>query len=403
MSNTIKVIGIGDDGREGLSPLCQKWIEESERLAGGERQLAFFPDYQGEKFVIKDGIRQLFAELEREEKKTVVLASGDPLFYGIGPALAKRFPVEIYPSFSSVQLAFARIGESWHDAYITSVHGRPLKGLAQKIDGRSKIALLTDKENTPGKIAAYLLSFGMTEYRMFVGENLGGQNERTGWYKLEEASRLEFSTLNIVVLKKTCPSPEWPTGIPDHEFAQRKPEKGLITKREIRVLVLAALGLKKDSVVWDIGTCTGSVAIEAARIAKEGKVYAIEKNADDLENCRKNMVKFRTDFFLMHGQAPEGLESFEDPDAVFVGGSSHELEAILDVCASRLKKGGRIVVNAVTIEKLSDAVRFLKERGFGVNITLAQISQSKPILQLTRFAAYNPVYIITGQREGEEK
>lgn len=403
MKKTIKLIGIGDEGKESLPALYQSWIEESERLVGGERQLSFFPNYQGEKVTVKGGIQKLLEQLEREEKETVVLASGDPLFYGIGPILAKNFTIEIYPHFSSIQLAFAKIGEAWHDAYITSVHGRSIQGLAQRIDGHSKIVLLTDKENNPAKIAEYLLLFAMTEYRLFVGENLGGKNERTGWYELEKAVHLEFSPLNVVILKRMAPSPIWTVGIEDKEFSQRKPEKGLITKREVRILSLAALGLQKDSTVWDIGTCTGSIAIEAARIAREGMVFAIEKNAGDLENCRRNMRKFRTDFSLVHGKAPDGLDSFPDPDAVFIGGTSDELEAILDVCSSRLTRGGRVVINAVTIEKLTDTVTYLKERGFSVNITLAQISNSKPILHLTRFEAYNPIYIITGQREEETK
>ncbi|MCK9906198.1 precorrin-6y C5,15-methyltransferase (decarboxylating) subunit CbiE, partial [Frankia sp. Cpl3] len=137
----------------------------------------------------------------------------DPLFYGIGGYLAKKLPVDIYPNLSSLQLAFTRIGESWQDAYVTSVHGRSLTGLAQRIDGREKAALLTDEENSPQRIAQYLLSYGMTEYAAFVAENLGGTNERTGWYRLEEMADGIFSPLNIVILKKQADGPQWPLGI----------------------------------------------------------------------------------------------------------------------------------------------------------------------------------------------
>ncbi|MCK9906307.1 precorrin-6Y C5,15-methyltransferase (decarboxylating) subunit CbiT, partial [Frankia sp. Cpl3] len=130
----------------------------------------------------------------------------------------------------------------------------------------------------------------------------------------------------------------------------RKPDKGLITKKEIRVLSLAQLQLKSDSIVWDIGTCTGAVAIEAAKIARDGQVYAIEKNADDLENCKENMQKFRTDFSIVHGKAPDGLDQFADPDAIFIGGSGGEMQELLHICCSRLKPNGRIVLNAATIE-----------------------------------------------------
>jgi precorrin-6B C5,15-methyltransferase / cobalt-precorrin-6B C5,C15-methyltransferase len=402
MDKRIKIIGIGDDGKESLLPAYRQWIDESERLVGGERQLAFFSHYEGEKVVIKGGLTELADLLNNSSKKTVVLASGDPLFYGIGGYLAKKCKVEIYPYVSSVQLAFSRMGESWQDAVVLSLHGRSIKGLAQKIDGRDKIALLTDEQNTPQSIAKYLLLFGMTEYRAFVAENLGGDKERCRDVELQELADLECSPLNVVILKRTAPSPVWPLGIEDEAFAQRKPDKGLITKKEVRVLSIAALGLKPNSVVWDIGTCTGSIAIEAARICRDGHVYAIEKNEDDLNNCLENMRKFRTDFTAVHGKAPQGLEQFADPDAVFMGGTGGELQELIRLCCTRLKPGGRIVINAVTIENLYEAHQAFQAQGFAVDISMVQASRSKPILKMTRFEALNPVYIITAQQGAEQ-
>ena len=395
MTKAIKVIGIGDDGQQSLLPLYRRWIEECELLVGGERHLSFFPGFPGEKRVLAGGLSALVEELRQEERNTVILASGDPLFYGIGGLLAKKLDVEIYPHLSSIQLAFARMGEAWQDAAFASVHGRSIKGLAQRIDGKEKVALLTDRENNPAAIARYLLSFGMLEYDAFVAENLGGEHERTGWYSLEEMADGQFSELNVVILKQRRPGPVWPLGIADEEFAQRKPDKGLITKKEVRLLSLAQLQLHAKSIVWDIGTCTGSVAIEAARIAREGEVYAVEKNADDLENCRRNMAKFRTDLTVVHARAPEGLDAFPDPDAVFVGGSGGELRELLHLCCTRLRPNGRIVVNAATIETLYEAMQAFAEEGFATSVTQAQLSRSKPILSLTRFEALNPVSIIT--------
>jgi len=400
--NHIKLIGIGDEGKRSLLPIYEKWIMESEVLVGGERQLAFFPEYEGEKVLIKGGLTKLAERLKEEKRPTVILASGDPLFYGIGSYLSKKVKLEVYPYLSSIQLAFARMGESWNGAYMASVHGRSMKGLAQKLDGREKIAILTDEKNTPAAIADYLLFYGMTEYQAFVAENLGGSNERCRWFELEEMKEAAFSPLNVVILKKVKEGPSWPIGIPDSEFAQRKPEKGLLTKKEVRVLSLMALNLKKDSVVWDIGTCTGSVAIEAARIAREGEVYAIEKNEGDLENFQMNIKKFRTDITAICGKAPEGLDAFPDPDAVFIGGTAGGMADILDICCERLKDNGTVVLNAVTIENLYEAVEGFKRRGFETDITLAQISRSKPILQLTRFDALNPIYIIAASRKKGE-
>jgi precorrin-6Y C5,15-methyltransferase (decarboxylating) len=399
MKVKIKVIGIGDEGRQSLLPIYEQWIYECEVLVGGERQLAFFPNYTGEKKLIKGGLSELVSDLQHETKKIVVLASGDPLFYGIGSFLAKQLDVEIYPYLSSIQLAFARMNERWQDAYVTSVHGRSIKGLAQRINGYEKIALLTDAKNTPSEIARYLLTYEMNEYRAFVAENLGGESERCGFYDLEKMERTEFSPLNVVILQKKAEIKSWSFGIEDDEFHQRKPEKGLLTKKEVRTLSLMELNLKKNSTVWDIGTCTGSISIEACLIAREGQVFAIEKNEHDLENCRLNQRKFRTDFTAIQGKAPDKLDTFPDPDAIFIGGTAGSMDDILSTCCSRLKKGGRIVLNAVTIENLMQAVEGFKNNGFETKITLAQISRSKPILNLTRFDALNPIYIITAKHQ----
>ncbi|HHW37375.1 MAG TPA: precorrin-6y C5,15-methyltransferase (decarboxylating) subunit CbiE [Bacillales bacterium] len=399
MTSLIKIIGIGDNGKDSLLPIYEEIIYDSELLIGGERQLAFFSDYYGEKSIIKNGLTKLVNQLKEETRKTVILASGDPLFYGIGSYLASKMNVEIYPYLSSIQLAFAKMGERWQDAKFISIHGRSMKGLAQKIDGEEKVALLTDEENSPAKIAEYLLHYGMTEYSAFVAEHLGGEKERCRHLTLEEMANEQFLPLNVVILKRMSEGPRWSFGIDDHEFYQRKPDKGLITKKEIRTLSLSALKLKKTSVMWDIGTCTGSVAIEAARIANEGEVYAIEKNEHDIVNCYENMKKFRTDFTVVHKKAPEGLAEFPNPDAIFIGGTAGNIDKILDICCSQLKPNGRIVLNAATIENLMQAVQAFKKNQFQVEITLAQVSKSKPILDLTRFEALNPIYIITASKD----
>ncbi|SFE51446.1 precorrin-6y C5,15-methyltransferase (decarboxylating) subunit CbiE [Alteribacillus iranensis] len=399
---TIKVIGIGEDGGEALHPTYREWIMNSSRLAGGHRQLAFFPEYKGEKVVLEGGLRKTIDAWREDEKDTVVLASGDPLFYGIGAYLAKKLPeVHIYPSMSSIQLAFAKIKESWHDASFVSVHGRSLKGLAQRIDGKKKVCLLTDKENTPAVIARYLDRFGMDEYRMCIAEVLGGEKEKVTWLSLPEAFEYEADPLNVVILKTEHRRKKQPLGYPDHMFMQRKPDKGLITKKEVRVLSLAALQLQKDSTVWDIGTCTGSVAIEAAHMASEGEVYAIEKNADDVEFARENSYKLRADLNLYHGKAPEYLDEWPDPDAIFLGGTGGNIRELLTICVNRLRLGGRIVLNAATIETLHEAMSLFKQLDCEVEITMSHLARSKPILHMTRFEGLNPVYIMTASKKEE--
>ena len=402
MDERIWVIGLGDDGRRGLTTDLMQRIEEAQLLVGGERHLAFFPEFKGRKLLWKSPFAQVVAEIAkaRVDERVVVLASGDPLFYGVGTYLIKSFGAErvvVCPHLSSVQLAFARAGESWQDARILSLHGRAMAGLAQKIDGTAKVALLTDAVNTPGAIAQYLLAYGMEEYEAFVAENLGGSDERTGWYRLVDMVNVVFSPLNVVLLRQTAPRLRYPLGILDEEFAQRKPDRGLITKREIRVLSLAELQLSSGDVLWDIGACTGSVSIEAILQTPDLRVFAIEKNPADLVNLRANQVKFRTDFVAVEGKAPQMLDEFPDPNAVFIGGSGGELVELLELCVARLRPGGRIVVNAATLETVYHAYETMKRLGLQVSLQLVQTARSKPILNLTRFEGMNPVYLVTGR------
>ncbi|GMA48765.1 hypothetical protein GCM10025857_01220 [Alicyclobacillus contaminans] len=275
-----------------------------------------------------------------EACSVAVLASGDPLFYGIGSTLIRalgRDRVEVWPALSSVQLAFARAGEAWQQARLLSVHGRPLTGLAQRVHGAKSVALLTDGIHTPNAIAKYLLHFEMTEYDMFVAERLGSPEETCAWYSLAEAADAVFDPLNVVILSRRADAsaPSFHLGVDDAKFAQRKPDRGLITKREVRIVSLSELRLRAGDVLWDIGACTGSVGIEAILQQPEVEVYAVEKNAEDLENLRVNQITFRTDFVAVHAKAPAGLDQFPDPDAVFIGGSGGELRN----CSTCVQRG----------------------------------------------------------------
>lgn len=395
------MIGIGDNGAASLLPQYVEWIDQCEVLVGGERHLEFFPNFAGEKKVIKGGLTKLVEELQQETRNVVVLVSGDPLFYGLGGVLAKKLPLEIYPYASSVQLAFTKMQESWQDAYLCSLHGRSIKGFAQKIDGRKKVAILTDETNSPNAIARYLKEFGMNEYTAFVAENLQGAEERCRHLTLDEMEQATFSPLNVVILKQQYPVERASIGIDDDKFIQRKPDKGLITKKEIRTLCLQALQLKETSIAWDIGTCTGSVAIEMTKIAREGEVYAIEKNEADLENCLQNQRLHRTEFTAVLGKAPERLAQFPDPNAIFIGGNGGNMEQLLTICVKRLKPNGRIVMNIATIENLAQAMQYFKMLNCDVSVLQAQISKSKPILNLTRFEPLNPIFIVTAQKGNE--
>ncbi|MFX0560446.1 precorrin-6y C5,15-methyltransferase (decarboxylating) subunit CbiE [Tepidibacillus infernus] len=399
----MKIIGIGDDGENGIFPHYRKWIAEADILVGGERQLSYFPDFQKEKWILRGDLPFILHRLKEKaiNKKVVVLASGDPLFYGIGRLFLDIIGYEnlsIYPHLSSVQLAFARLGDSWQDSYIESLHGRSLTGLAQRIDGKAKIALLTDAVHSPTMIAQYLLIYGFDEYEMFIGEHLGGKNEKIYLLSLEEAGDQTFAPLNIVIMRKRKEIPavqSWNLGIEDEEFYQKKPKKGLITKKEIRVLSLVEMKLRSGDILWDIGAGSGSVSIEASKYQPDTEVYAIEKDIENIDFIKKNMKKFRTDFTVIHGEAPDCLNDLPDPDVIFVGGSNGRLEEILQLGCHRLKQNGRVIVNAITMETLIETLHFFENRGCSPKITLVQIARSKPIASKTGFESLNPIYIVT--------
>ncbi|MGH8521917.1 MAG: precorrin-6y C5,15-methyltransferase (decarboxylating) subunit CbiE, partial [Gammaproteobacteria bacterium] len=211
MRRAVTLVGIGDDGCAGLTSRAMNAITKAQVLAGGERQLAFFPDFQGERVVFKDS---LGAAIERiaslaEDHNVCILASGDPLFYGIGGLVIKKLGaehVEVIPQPSSMQLAFARAGLTWDDAAFISLHGRPLFGLATRLKRLSKAGIFTDPDATPGRIAAHLIAHGETGWQAWLCEDLGGPEERVRGFSIAELAEVtDAAPLNVLVLVRTDP------------------------------------------------------------------------------------------------------------------------------------------------------------------------------------------------------
>lgn len=417
----IHVIGVGAEGWASLTPPAREIISHADLVIGSERLLKLLPKNAPERLVISSGLDVLeHIEAAIGRRRIVVLASGDPGFFGIAKLLAGRLGkerVEIVPNVSSVQLAFARIKESWEDAAFISVHGRTLKGLAAVVGRSPKVAILTDDTNTPAAVARALLANGVEGYRAYLCENLGRPDERVQDIDLKDLAHVTASSLSVLVLLRENDSKAgaamegegaeqcqgcgvWPLGIPDEEFYQRRPYRGQITKVEVRVVSLAKLGLAEGSVVWDVGSGSGSVAIEAAMIARRGQVYAIERNAENVEFIQRNLAKFGVNnVTVIHGSAPDALTGLPAPDAVFVGGSGGQLPAIVDVIERRLRAGGQVVVNAATLETAWIAMAAMRQKGFAVEATLMQVSRSKELSGLTHFEALDPVFIIAGRRK----
>jgi precorrin-6Y C5,15-methyltransferase (decarboxylating) len=421
----VVVIGIGHDGPAGLSPEALDHIARAEVLAGGVRHLAFFPDWSGEKVVFDTNIPSRIAYLQKcaPGRKTVVLASGDPLFYGIGRLLLEAFPREqllFLPHVSSVQLAFARIKEMWDDACIVSLHGRPLQSLAPALHHREhKIAVFTDARNTPAAIGAFLCESGCAEDYpdVWVCESLGGPDERVTRWAPGELKGETFSPLNIVILQRgpdtrqslassAFPGRAWEReellpllGIPSEMLRHRTQRGDLITRREIRLLSLCYLELHPDDVLWDVGAGSGSVSIEAARLGPKIEIFAVEKDEEAYRNLTENVRTLDTrGVHPVAGTAPDVFVQLPDPNAVFVGGSGGKLEAILAAALERLKPGGRLVVNCITLDNLARGWSWLRDHAAQPQVTSVQLAHSRPLGDLYSLEPDRPLFILQARK-----
>ena len=399
----ITLIGIGDDGCASLTSRAVNAVMCAGVLVGGERHLEFFPQFQGQKLALKGGVTSVLDRVVElaEEQQVCVLASGDPLFFGIGSQVITRLGiehVEVLPQPSSMQWAFAKAGLKWDDAAFLSLHGRSSEGFLTRLKGHAKIAIFTDNTNSPTVLAQRMVEHGETDWEAWVCENLGGPNERVHRFGVcDLARRQDIGPLNVLLLVRTDPSWRMPCPIPflhEDQFAKRKPKQGLITKREVRLLSLAAMGIRPDSVVWDIGAGSGSVSIEAALLAPRGMVYAIEVDPEGVQICCENLLAHAVDNVrVIAGRAPMALTELEAPDAVFIGGSKGSMEEIIDLVMNRLKPGGRLVVNAITLENVAETYQAFRQRGLVPDVTLLQVSRAEPLAHYLRYEALNPIHI----------
>ncbi|MFN4324495.1 MAG: precorrin-6y C5,15-methyltransferase (decarboxylating) subunit CbiE [Azonexus sp.] len=417
------LLGILDDGWAGLSETARHRLAAANLVIGAGRTLDLIRPQlaTGTELRAMDGqlarVPGWIAAAREAGRRVVALATGDPLCHGIATWLTGQpgaDGLEIIPAVSTLQLAFARFQTAWQDIAIATCHtadagewfvGAPpthgLYPLMRTIARHPRVALFTSPENTPARLARALILAGYgQEARLSVACRLLLPDE-TLYRNLSpaEAASIDFPQPNVVLVER--PHRSAPAfGLEDGEYCQRAPEKGLITKQEARALSLAKLRLKADAIVWDIGAGSGSVGLEAARLAPEGHVWAIEKNAGDAENARANAARFRVgNYTLVEGKAPQHLDAWPDPDAVFIGGSGGELAALIHLILHRLKPGGRLVMNFVTLENLATATGALQTGGADWEVVQLQASRSQPILDMHRMAAQNPVWIVTASKE----
>ena len=418
-----RVLGVLDDGVASLSQAALAHLAQAQLVIGGSRTLELLAEHIAPQAQQRDltGAMSQVPEWIRaaldDGLRVVVLATGDPLCHGIAAYLASRLcveAIEVLPNVSTLQLACARLCLPWQDMRFVSVHSRDagewvagsppshgLYGLLRDLRQHDRLAVLTSPANSPDRIARMLVTEGLDkDWEMAVAERLCQPQERVvSGFSIEAATQMTFAELNVVLLwRSTLRESPVLFGLPDASFAQRHPEKGLITKNEVRAVSLARLQLRQNSVVWDIGAGSGSVGLEAARLCAQGHVYAIEKNADDCVNVLHNRRALGiSNHSLVHGKAPEGLADWADPDAVFIGGSGGELAALIGLVMQRLRPGGWLVMNFVTLENMATAVETVKTLAANWDVLQLQSSRSQPILHMHRMAAENPVWIVCAQ------
>ncbi len=425
MTEPCRIIGVLDNGVDGMTPQALSYLQQADLVIGGTRTLELFADQLTEGTQTRDLTGRLsevpdwVLGAQSQGRRVVILATGDPLCHGIAGFLQAKLCIEacdVLPNVSTVQLACARLGLPWQDMKIISVHHHdtgewhsgagPEHGLypvLRSVQQHDRFGIFTSPDNTPDRIARMLVTEGLAEeFQLAVAERLLQEDERVvDDCSIAEAAQRQFADPNILLLWRSAPRPHDALfGLADDRYRQRQPDKGLITKREVRAVSLARLQLCPDRVVWDIGAGSGAVGLEAARLCAGGHVYAIEKNADDVTIAAENRRRLGVhNYTLVHGKAPRGLEAWPDPDAVFIGGSGGELTDLIPLCLRRLSKDGTLVMNFVTFENLASAIAILNETGAAWDLTQIQLSRSQPLLNLHRLAAENPVWIVCARGE----
>jgi len=403
----ITIVGVGDDGSPGLSQQATEVIARASKLFGSASLLERFADSKVDKQPLGPDLERLATELDSAPEGSVVLASGDPLFYGTARFLCERLGKETFqviPHVSSMQLAFARVKESWDEAYLTNVASQPLDRILEKIRIAEKVGLFTSQDVPPSRVAELLIAKGIYYFTAYVCENLGAPDERVTKCELKDLVFQKFAPLNVLVLLRHNGTPDQQVltknrrlfGNPDEFFKQSRPKRGLLTTSEVRSIALSELSLRPNAIVWDIGAGSGSVAIEAAQIAYQGKVYAIEMDAEDYGLMLENAKHFGVENLVgVLGEAPKAWDNLPDPHAIFVGGTGRAVTSIVQACWPRLQSAGNLVVNFMSIENVSELQQYIiRELGLEPQLSMIQISKGTYQLEKHRFETANPSFLM---------
>ena len=398
----VVVVGLGADGWGGLPPASRAEVERAEVLVGSARQLGLVPpSVTAQRLAwpspMSAALPGLFDELAG--RAVVVLASGDPMLSGIGTTLVRVLGadrVRVLPAPSSVSLACARLGWAVEDSAVVTVVGRPLELLAPHLAPGRRIVVLGSDGRTPAAIASLLAAGGYGASRLTALAQLGGPAERSftgtaaGWPHAD-TDPLVVTAVEVVADVGTIPLPTVP-GLPDEAFE----DDGQLTKRDVRAVTLARLAPLPGQLLWDVGAGAGSVGIEWMRTHPSCRAVAVEARPDRAARIGANAARLGVPGLrVVEGRAPEALTDLPVPDAVFVGGGATGA-GLLDACWAALPAGGRLVVNAVTVE--SEAVLAAWFARFGGDLVRIGVQRAGPVGGFTGWKAAMPVTIWSGRK-----
>jgi precorrin-6Y C5,15-methyltransferase (decarboxylating) len=364
----LSIVGIGEDGADGLSPVAQKLIVSAELVVGGKRHLALADGLiRGRTLAWPNPIGEAMPEIERHRgRPVVVLASGDPFHYGVGDLLLRSIPAAetlCLPQSSSFSLAASRLGWSLQDVALASLHGRALEGIVRHLQPGARILALSWDGETPAKLAKFLAERGMGCSSITVLEAMGGPRERVRRATANGFDLGEIAALNTIALEVTA-SPDATVlglapGLDDTLFEH----DGQLTKREVRAVTLSALAPRQGELLWDVGLGAGSIAIEWLLRHPSLKAIGIEDQPERAARAARNAAALGTpDLLIVQKRAPEAFADLPRPDAVFIGGGLSD-PGVFEAAWSTLKSGGRLVANAVSLQSEARLIEFFQRHG----------------------------------------
>jgi precorrin-6Y C5,15-methyltransferase (decarboxylating) len=400
--NRGRITVVGLDGRL-LDGEIERLLVDAALVAGGWQHLETLGVERGRAVVLKGDLSEALARIEGTEGPVVVLASGDPGFFGIVRLLGGQFGREnlrVLPGLSSVALAFARAGLSWDDAVTVSAHGRDPRRAVNVCRAHPKVAVLTSPDFGPAELAEAL---GGLDRTFVVAEKLGEADERVFHGDTGTVMGMEWEDPNVVLvldeegmpgakgwISSGIQSPSrW--ALPEGEFEHRS---GMISKSSTRALILSRLGPGPGDLIWDVGAGSGSVAIECARLG--AAAIAIDRDPESCARIRRNAHRHNTNVQLIEGKAPEALRDLSEPDAVFVGGSGGAFDEIVKLSAVRARRA--VVLALVTLERVVPAAQLLENCDLEIETTFLQTSKMKGVGNLHRLAAESVVFVVSGSR-----